>query len=73
VMIGTSRSRGEAPLSKVTVPMPKVAAAIDEQETSGAFETRIAAATNRLVGNYDPTEHRACVGQYCHTRLNRIF
>jgi hypothetical protein len=65
--------RAEAPLSKVAVSLPKVAAMIDELETKAAFETRIATTANHMVGNYSPTEHRACMDQLHHGRLNRIF
>jgi hypothetical protein len=63
----------EAPLSKVTIPMSKVASMISEQETEATFETRIACTTTRLVGNYGPTEHHACIGQLHHGRLNNVF
>jgi hypothetical protein len=44
--------RTEAPLLKVTVPMPKVAMMIGEQEMGAMFEMRIACTVNCLVGNY---------------------
>jgi hypothetical protein len=62
----------ETPLSKVVIPMPKVACVIGEQETGGTFEARIAMATNQLVGNYNATEHSAC-SKLWHGRLNHIF
>jgi hypothetical protein len=62
----------ESPLSKVVVPMPKVTAVIGKQEARAAFQTRIAAVVNRLIGNYCTMEHTACV-TLRHGRLNRVF
>jgi hypothetical protein len=55
----------EAPLSKVTIPLPRVLAMKGSQELDSDFVTRIAAAANRLIGNYSAMEHRICLGQPC--------
>jgi hypothetical protein len=65
--------RMESPLSKVTMPMPKVTAIIAEQETVASFEVRIASAANQLVGNYGVSKDRAYVTELLHSHLNHIF
>jgi hypothetical protein len=65
--------KAEAPLSKVTVPLPKVLAAKGSQESDRDFVTRIATAAYRLVGNYSAMAHRICLGQIHNGRLNRVF
>jgi hypothetical protein len=52
----------ETPLSKVVVPMPKVTPIIGKQESEVAFEARIVAMANLLVGNYYALEHNSYTG-----------
>jgi hypothetical protein len=63
----------EDPLSKVIVPKLQVTAVIGEKETLAAFEARVVAAANVLVGNYIPIGHKSCMTQLRHGWLNRVF
>jgi hypothetical protein len=63
----------EAPLSKVTVPLPKVSAMKGSKNSDRDFVARIATAANKLVGCYGATEHRICLGQIPKGRLNCVF
>jgi hypothetical protein len=63
----------ESPHSKVSVSVLKVTTIIGKQETGVAFEARIVAAVNVLVGNYSLTEDHACITQLRHGRFNHVF
>jgi hypothetical protein len=63
----------ELPLLKAIVLMQKVTDVFTARETEAMFEVRIASMTNQFIRNYSSTEHRACVGQLHHGRLNRVF
>jgi hypothetical protein len=54
--------RKKTPLLKVEVPMMKVTPTIGKQESEAAFEARIVAAANLLVGNYCVPEHNSYTG-----------
>jgi hypothetical protein len=53
--------------------MPQVTTAIGEKEMLTAFEARVVAAANVLVGTYSLTEHKSCMTQLRYGRLNRVF
>jgi hypothetical protein len=63
----------EVPLSKVTVPLPKVPAMKGSNESDRDFVARLATGADRLVGSYGTTGHGACLSQIHNDHLNRVF
>jgi hypothetical protein len=66
-------TEAEAPLSKVMVPLPKIAAMEPTNASSDKSVARIAAHVDRLVGHYGWNELQACLAQVPNSRLNRVF
>jgi hypothetical protein len=62
----------ESPLSKITMPMPQIDTAIEEQESGAKFAARIEKAANELVSRYTIMEHNTYKG-LCHGRVNHVF
>jgi hypothetical protein len=55
------------------MPMLQVTVAIGKKEMLAAFEARVVVAVNALVGNYSTMEHKSCMVQLWHGRLNRVL
>jgi hypothetical protein len=62
----------ESLLSKVTLLMPQIDAAIRERESGDRFAARIEIAANELVGWHNIAEHKACQGLH-HGWISRVF
>jgi hypothetical protein len=65
---------GETPMSKVTLPLPKLPSAKLDGETDDHFLAKVELGTENVLGSYSHAEHDACIQALPNGGwLNRVF